>query len=107
MLRAIIRVDPDGKYKVLADKDDGKRFNSPSDVILGPDGVLYFTDPTETPSAHMVELVRAHIEKQGYRIVAGNPTDAERMRYPKLVRRSAGEAEEAFRTEPESPPPWK
>ena len=32
----------------------------------------------ETPSARMVQLVRAHIEKQGYHIVAGEPTDAER-----------------------------
>ena len=46
VLRAIIQVDPDGNYKVLADKYDGKRFNSPNDVILGPDGALYFTDPT-------------------------------------------------------------
>ncbi len=46
VLRAIIQVDPDGNYKVLADKYDGKNFNSPNDVILGPDGALYFTDPT-------------------------------------------------------------
>ena len=46
VLRAIIEVTPDGKYKVLADRFDGKRFNSPNDVIVGPDGALYFTDPT-------------------------------------------------------------
>ena len=46
VLRAIIEVSPDGKYKVLADRYDGKRFNSPNDVIVGPDGALYFTDPT-------------------------------------------------------------
>lgn len=46
VLRAIIEVTPDGKYKVLADRYDGKRFNSPNDVIVGPDGALYFTDPT-------------------------------------------------------------
>lgn len=46
VLRAIIQVDPDGKYKVLADKFEGKKFNSPNDIILGPDGALYFTDPT-------------------------------------------------------------
>ena len=46
VLRAIIRVDADGKYTVLADKFEGKRFNSPNDIILGPDGALYFTDPT-------------------------------------------------------------
>src|SRR5579864_1786923 len=46
VLRAIIEVTPDGKYKVLADRYEGKRFNSPNDVIVGPDGALYFTDPT-------------------------------------------------------------
>ena len=57
VLRAIIEVDPDGKYKVLADKYEGKRFNSPNDVILGPDGALYFTDPTlDLPKGEKQEL---------------------------------------------------
>src|SRR5256714_4524396 len=46
VLRAIIEVTKDGKYKVLADRYDGKKLNSPNDVIVGPDGALYFTDPT-------------------------------------------------------------
>ena len=46
VLRAIIAVTPDGKYKILADHYEGKKFNSPNDVIVGPDGALYFTDPT-------------------------------------------------------------
>ncbi|HKV80461.1 MAG TPA: SMP-30/gluconolactonase/LRE family protein [Candidatus Sulfotelmatobacter sp.] len=46
VLRAIIEVTPDGKYKVLADRYEGKRLNSPNDVIVGPDSALYFTDPT-------------------------------------------------------------
>jgi gluconolactonase len=46
VLRAIIAVSPDGKYKILADHYDGRKLNSPNDVVLGPDGALYFTDPT-------------------------------------------------------------
>jgi gluconolactonase len=46
MLRAIIAVSSDGQYNVLADKFEGKKFNSPNDVIIGPDGAIYFTDPT-------------------------------------------------------------
>jgi gluconolactonase len=46
VLRAIIEVTPDGKYKILADRYQGNKFNSPNDVIVGPDGALYFTDPT-------------------------------------------------------------
>jgi gluconolactonase len=57
VLRAIIRIDPDGKYKVLADRFEGKRFNSPNDVVLGPDGAIYFTDPTlDLPAGEKQEI---------------------------------------------------
>ena len=46
VLRSIIAVTHEGKYTILADRYEGKRFNSPNDVIVGPDGALYFTDPT-------------------------------------------------------------
>ena len=46
VLRAIIAVTPEGKYTVLADRYEGKKLNSPNDVVIGPDGALYFTDPT-------------------------------------------------------------
>ncbi|HEX3119101.1 MAG TPA: SMP-30/gluconolactonase/LRE family protein, partial [Candidatus Acidoferrum sp.] len=46
VLRAIIRITPDGKYTVLADHFEGKKLNSPNDVVIGPDGAIYFTDPT-------------------------------------------------------------
>jgi gluconolactonase len=46
VLRAIIAVTPDGKYKILADRYQNKKLNSPNDVVTGPDGALYFTDPT-------------------------------------------------------------
>jgi acetylornithine deacetylase/succinyl-diaminopimelate desuccinylase-like protein len=59
----------------------------------------------ETPSAHMLDLLRAHIQKQGYHIVSEEPDDATRMRYAKLVRlkTTEGDAMEAYRTEPDSP----
>lgn len=46
VLRAIIRITPEGQYTVLAEHYQGKRFNSPNDVVIGPDGAIYFTDPT-------------------------------------------------------------
>jgi gluconolactonase len=42
----VLEVKPDGTYKILADKYDGKKLNTPNDVVPGPDGALYFTDPT-------------------------------------------------------------
>jgi len=56
-LRAIIAVTPDGRYTVLADHYDGKRFNSPNDMVVGPDGALYFTDPTlDLPKGQTQEI---------------------------------------------------
>ncbi len=66
VLRAIIRVAPDGKYKVLADKYEGKKFNSPNDVVLGPDGALYFTDPTlDLPKGEKQELAYQGVFRLG------------------------------------------
>jgi len=57
VLRAIIRIEPDGKYQVLADRFEGKRFNSPNDVVMGPDGAIYFTDPTlDLPQGEKQEI---------------------------------------------------
>jgi acetylornithine deacetylase/succinyl-diaminopimelate desuccinylase-like protein len=57
----------------------------------------------ETPSERMVELVLAHIRKQGYHITETEPDDETRARYPKLARVKVAEAQEAYRTEPDSP----
>jgi len=43
--RNLIRIEADGSETVLADKYDGKRFNSPNDVAVRSDGTLWFTDP--------------------------------------------------------------
>src|SRR5882672_8090999 len=45
-LRKVIAVASDGGYTTLADSFEGKKLNSPNDVVLGPDGAIYFTDPT-------------------------------------------------------------
>ena len=43
--RRIVRVERDGTVTVLADRYEGKRLNSPNDLIYKSDGSLYFTDP--------------------------------------------------------------
>ena len=34
-----------GRAEIIATELDGKRFNGPNDLVFGPDGRLYFTDP--------------------------------------------------------------
>jgi len=43
--RRIARLETDGSFTTLADRYNGKRFNSPNDLALKSDGSLYFTDP--------------------------------------------------------------
>jgi gluconolactonase len=43
--RNVVRLEADGSQTVLADRFDGKRFNSPNDAALRSDGSLWFTDP--------------------------------------------------------------
>jgi gluconolactonase len=43
--RRVIRVEPHGNITVLADSYDGRRLNSPNDLVYRSDGTLFFTDP--------------------------------------------------------------
>ncbi len=44
--RAVTRTEPDGSRTVLASHFEGKRLNSPNDVVVKSDGTIWFTDPT-------------------------------------------------------------
>ena len=43
--RRVLRVEPHGNITVLADRYDGRRLNSPNDLVYRSDGTLFFTDP--------------------------------------------------------------
>ena len=43
--RRLVAIDPKGSVTVLADKYEGKRFNSLNDLWIHPKGSVYFTDP--------------------------------------------------------------
>lgn len=43
--RRVTRVAEDGARTVLAEKYQGKRLNSPNDIVVKSDGTIYFTDP--------------------------------------------------------------
>jgi gluconolactonase len=43
--RRVTRTEHDGSITVLADAYEGKRLNSPNDVVARSDGAIYFSDP--------------------------------------------------------------
>jgi gluconolactonase len=45
LTRRVTRTEYDGKITVLADSFDGKRLNSPNDIVCKSDGSIWFTDP--------------------------------------------------------------
>ena len=46
LARRVTRTEHDGSITVLADRHEGKRFNSPNDVVVKSDGSIWFTDPS-------------------------------------------------------------
>ncbi len=45
LLRRVTRTEHNGSITVIADRHEGKRFNSPNDVVVKSDGSIWFTDP--------------------------------------------------------------
>ena len=45
LARRVTRTEYDGSITVVADRFEGRRFNSPNDVVVRSDGTIWFTDP--------------------------------------------------------------
>ncbi len=43
--RRVVRYENDGSVTVLADRFEGKRLNIPNDIVVDPEGSVWFTDP--------------------------------------------------------------
>ncbi len=68
-LRAVIRLSADGKsFDTVVDHYGGKKLNTPNDIVIGPDGAIYFTDPI----LDMRPGQQQELPESVYRIGAGN-----------------------------------
>lgn len=66
----VTRTEPDGSITVLADVFEGRRFNSPNDVVVRSDGTIWFTDPSYGRETSFVGVPREReVETDGvYRL---------------------------------------
>ncbi len=69
--RRVVRYEPGGAITVLADKWQGKPFNAPNDIVVHPDGGIWFTDPGYgTMKAYEGNKGELYIKEAVYRIDA-------------------------------------
>jgi gluconolactonase len=73
--RAILRTEPDGTITTLVSHHQGKRLNSPNDVVVKSDGSIWFTDPTYGIMSDY-EGHRADPEQAGCYVYRFDPADA-------------------------------
>jgi gluconolactonase len=71
--RRVVRYELDGSATVLADSFDGKKLNSPNDIVAHPDGSYWFTDPPYGGQLY-----------EGAPDVAGGPSNANGKINPRL-----------------------
>jgi gluconolactonase len=67
--RRVVRLEHDGTLTVLCDRFDGKRLNSPNDVVVKSDGSVWFSDPPfGIISSYEGEQAEAELPTNLYRI---------------------------------------
>jgi gluconolactonase len=70
--RRVTRTDHDGQVQVLAEYFEGKRLNSPNDVVVKSDGAVWFTDPAFGISGdYQGRRASAELGTNIYRVDAG------------------------------------
>lgn len=92
--RAVAKVDLTTKQKtILADKFEGKRFNSPNDLCIAKNGAIYFTDPPYGLTNGLQSAVKEQPFSGVYRLAPdGSVTVIDKtMNYPNGIALSPGE----------------
>lgn len=73
--RRVSRTEKDGTVVTIADKYNGKKLNSPNDVVVKSDGSIYFTDPPYGLTAEFGNLGEQELPFQGvYRLSTDGKT---------------------------------
>ena len=70
--RRVARYEPNGTVTAIAERFQGKRLNSPNDVVVHPDGGIWFTDPTYGIRGNY-EGFKAESETEGGGLPRGRP----------------------------------
>ncbi|MGB8817764.1 MAG: SMP-30/gluconolactonase/LRE family protein [Rhizobiaceae bacterium] len=72
LARRVTRTEHDGTMTVIADSYNGKRLNSPNDVVVRSDGTIWFTDPDYGIGTDY-EGDRAAMEQDGCHVYCADP----------------------------------
>jgi gluconolactonase len=83
--RRVTRTEHNGSITVLADQFDGKRFNSPNDVVVKRDGSIWFTDPPfQTGNNYEGHKIKPELPDAVYRI------DGETLKVTRVIESFSG-----------------
>lgn len=77
--RQVSRTEHDGRVTSLVDRFEGKRFNSPNDLVVQSDGAVWFTDPAYGIDSNY-EGVQAESELDGCHVYRFDPATARTIR---------------------------
>jgi gluconolactonase len=70
--RRVVRTEHDGTVTVVADRYNGKRINSPNDVVVASNGSIFFTDPTYGSGGNY-EGLKAEPEQEKHNVYRVDP----------------------------------
>jgi gluconolactonase len=75
LTRRVVRYEHDGSVTVIAEAFQGKRLNSPNDVVVHRDGGIWFTDPPYGGQLYEGAIVKRELPTNVYRVDPGGRVD--------------------------------